>query len=114
GGGSFRLFPRLRQLAPEDLPLSELLLRGKRIEVELEQTYGYLRSCYDKLVGQGPVSQGDAHDLVMHNRKTLKDMFRRLRQEFGITSFSDATVEKIEPSLTIHLGSSNQFNKENQ
>ena len=103
GGGSFRLFPRLRQLAPEDLPLSELLLRGKRIEVELEQTYGYLRSCYDKLVGQGPVSQGDAHDLVMHNRKTLKDMFWHLRGELGIQPRTHRTNQNPKSSA-IPLG----------
>ena len=114
GGGSRRLFPRLRQLTPLNLSLKDLIIRGQRIQTELEDTYDYLSECFIRLSSQGPISQSEAVNLVMHNRKTLKDMFRRLRQEFGITSFSDATVEKIEPSLTIHLGSSNQFNKENQ
>jgi hypothetical protein len=114
GGGSRRLFPRIRQLMPLNLSLKDLIIRGQRIQAELEDTYDYLSEYFIRLKSQGPISQSEAVSLVMHNRKTLKDMFRRLRQEFGITSFSDATVEKIEPSLTIHLGSSNQFNKENQ
>lgn len=99
---------------PLNLSLKDLMIRGQRIQAELEDTYDYLREYFIRLRSQGPISQSDAVDLVMHNRKTLKDMFRRLRQEFGITSSSDATVEKIEPSLTIHLGSSNQFKKESQ
>ena len=114
GGASRRLFPRIRQLMPLNLSLKDLIIRGQRIQAELEDTYDYLSEYFIRLKSQGPISQSEAVSLVMHNRKTLKDMFRRLRQEFGITSFSDATVEKIEPSLTIHLGSSNQFNKENQ
>ena len=115
GGGSFRLVPRFRQLMPQDLTLRELLNRGQRIEVELKDTYDYLSSCYSKLVDQGPVTQSDAYCLVMHNRKTIKDMFRRLRQEFGRTSSSDHTGEGLEPSLTIQMQSRNhQFNKEIQ
>jgi len=115
GGGSFRLVPRFRQLTPQDLTLRELLNRGQRIEVELEDTYDYLSSCYSKLVDQGPVTQSDAYCLVMHNRKTIKDMFRRLRRELGINSSTDLTVEGLESSLTIQIQSWNhQFNKETQ
>ena len=115
GGGSFRLVPRFRQLMPQDLTLRELLNRGQRIEVEFQDTYGYLRSCYDKLIDKGPINQSEAVSLVRHNRKAIKDMFRRLRQEFGRTSSSDHTGEGLEPSLTIQMQSWNhQFNKETQ
>ena len=115
GGDSFRLFPRLRALTPQDLTLRELLNRGQRIDVEFQDTYGYLRSCYDKLIDKGPIDQSEAVSLVRHNRKAIKDMFRRLRQEFGRTSSSDHTGEGLEPSLTIQMQSRNhQFNKEIQ
>ena len=115
GGGSFRLVPRFRQLMPQDLTLRELLNRGQRIDVEFQDTYGYLRSCYDKLIDKGPIDQSEAVSLVRHNRKAIKDMFRRLRQEFGRTSSSDHTGEGLEPSLTIQMQSRNhQFNKEIQ
>ncbi|MFM8927778.1 MAG: hypothetical protein ACKOFA_06260 [Rhodoluna sp.] len=115
GGDSFRLFPRLRALTPHDLTLRELLNRGQRINVEFGDTYDHLRSCYDKLIDKGPIDQSEADSLVRHNRKTIKDMFRRLRQEFGRTPSSDLTVEGLEPSLTIQMQSRNhQFNKEIQ
>ena len=115
GGDSFRLFPRLRALTPQDLTLRELLNRGQRIEAEFRDTYRYLSSCYDKSISKIPIDQSEAVSLVRHNRKTIKDMFRRLRQEFGMTSSSDHTGEALEPSLTIQMQSWNhQFNKETQ
>ena len=115
GGDSFRLFPRLRQLTPQDLTLRELLNRGQRIEAEFRDTYRYLSSCYDKSISKIPIDQSEAVSLVRHNRKTIKDMFRRLRQEFGRTSSSDHAGEALEPSLTIQMQSWNhQFNKETQ
>jgi hypothetical protein len=116
GGGSFRLFPRLRQLTPQDLTLQDLFNRGERIEAALEDTYDYLSSCYDKLVSQGPVTQDDAASLVKHNRETIKDMFQSLKLEFGIPSYLLPKEEGIAaPWLesVLHIGPFREMGSQN-